>query len=116
MADLGRIVQLSQLLAPAQVGGDDERVQELFEPLQLPPAREDDAGNGTAIDLPVRPEYLLAEALHDGPLYVGILAQEHVHDVVARDDRGPLPLERMQKLALPGPDSSRDRPRRRGGS
>ena len=101
----------AELLAPAQVGGDDGRMQELFEPLRAPPAREDAARRRAPRSIsPSAPSTSSPSRSTIGPL--------HVRDPRAAAGgtmsslemtAAPWRANACSKLALPGADRPRDR-------
>ena len=71
----GRVRQLRELLAPAQVLGRDERVQQLLEEVELRAVAEDDRADALAVDDSVVVEHALAQLADDRLLHVRVVAR-----------------------------------------
>jgi hypothetical protein len=91
-------------------------MEKRFQPGERLPVLEDDLGDGGTVDRAGVVEDAGAELLEQRAPDVRVLAQQLVDDVVARDRRGAMARERLQRLRLPGPDSPRDRDRDGSGS
>jgi hypothetical protein len=72
-------------------------VEQALEPGELAPVGEDDRPDLRPVDLAVGPDDLLPEALDDCPLDLGVLAEQPVDDLVARDDRCAMLGERTKR-------------------
>src|SRR4051812_12148390 len=88
-------------LAPLEVVLDDARVQESFEPREFLAIGEDDRGDVRTLRRPV--------ALEQSPAHLGVVLDQLVDDLVARDRGGAVAAERPKRLALPGADAAGDR-------
>ena len=89
-------------------------MQELLEERERLGVVEDDGRDPAPVGNAVVAEDALAEALGECRLHFGIVAQEVVHDLVARDGRRAVRAKRRQHAALPRRDPSRDRDRDAG--
>lgn len=81
--------------------GEDTRVQKSLEPTELRWIPEDELADTRAVDLPVLAEHARPEALDDRFLRLPVLAQELVHDLVARDHLAPCRTNARNASDLP---------------
>jgi hypothetical protein len=73
-------------------------MEERLEPVKLAPVGEDDVSNGRTVDLARAVEDAWTKPLRDRALHLVVLPQQPVDDLVARRDRGAVPLERPQSF------------------
>ena len=106
--DRRRVGALGEVAAPCSLFSHHLRMEQLLEPVELGRVVEDDARDRR----PIRPtlaDHLLAEALRDLAQNLRIAAEQAVDDLVARSGGGAVTGERLERGALAGADSTRDR-------
>ncbi len=97
-----------QLLAPAQILGGHARVQDRLEERELVSVAEHDLGHARSVDRAVLAEDSLTQLADERLADVGVLAEQVMDDLVARDRGGPGFLEREERLALARTDAAGD--------
>jgi hypothetical protein len=85
-------------------------MEELFEPTELAGIAEDDPRDSRAVRS-VGADHLRPKTLDELAPNLRILAEEPVDDCITRDRRRPVTCERLERLALTGPDPAGDRDR-----
>ena len=90
-------------------------MEQLLEEVERLAVLEDANGDPFAIGRAVLAEDLLAEALDERALHLGVGREQMVDDLVARDRRGAVPAKRLERRRLAGADPSGDRDRERAG-
>src|SRR2546423_9468768 len=83
-------------------------MEERLQPGELVRAVEDAVGDRGTVDLVRLVEDLATEAVEQRGSHLLFLADQPVDDLVARDHRGAVALERGQGLALARADTARD--------
>ena len=112
-ADPRRLVELRELLAPLEVLARDERVEQLLEPREPLAVAEHRLGDLRPVGPTVVAEDLLAEPRDERVADVVVRREQVVDDLVARDRRGAVRAERLERRRLAGADAAGDRDRDR---
>ena len=98
-ADRGRVVERGELLAPGEVLARDERVEQPLEQGERLAVAEDDLRDPRRGRGAVLTEDLLAEPLDDRVADVVVGREQVMDDLVARDRRGAVRAERLERGA-----------------
>src|SRR5262245_34659789 len=88
-------------------------MQELLEEVERFPVLEHAEGDPLSVRGAVVAEDLLPQPLDESLLHVGVVREQVVDDLVARDGRGPMPAKARERGRLSGADASGDRDRDR---
>jgi hypothetical protein len=91
-------------------------VQHRLEEGEFVAVAEHELGDARAVDRPVFAQDALPELAEQLLAHLGVLAEQVMDDLVARDRRGPMLLEGEERLALARTDAAGDGDRERQGS